>query len=391
MSEALPKSADVVVVGAGCIGASAAVHLIRAGVRNVVLIDKDGPAAMTTGRSSAIVRQHYSQPTFARWARSSLAVWQDFSAQYGGDAVFTRTGWAIASGAADVEAMRGCIALLRSLGIDTLLLSQMELHELEPAADVSDFACVAYEPDAGYCDPRAASAGFAGAFEREGGTSVYGARVTALRRPGRTWSLETPLGVIETPTVVNAAGAYARWLAAQAGTQLPIQHYAHDVAVFRDATVHVALYDLLGGVYYRPDALGVLAGSMNWAEGGQVLEDPDAFHWQANSHVVTRYREAMQRRYPGSQPRLVHSHAGIYFVTPDRYPLLGEMPEAPGLFHAAGFSHGFKVSPAVGQAIADRLTRGPNASRELDEFRPSRFAEGQPITPLFPYVSGVQT
>jgi sarcosine oxidase subunit beta len=132
---------------------------------------------------------------------------------------------------------------------------------------------------------------------------------------------------------------------------------------------------------------------MNWSEGARVLDDPDAFPWLANPQVVARYERALLRRYPGASATQKGSHAGIYFVTPDRYPILGETEQAPGLFMACGFSHGFKVSPAVGIVIAERLTKGPTAAVELDEFRPIRFAEGPSslVKPLYPYVSGIQS
>ena len=392
MSGALPTRADVVVVGAGCIGASVAVHLVMAGMRRVVLLEKGGPASMTTGWSSAIVRQHYSQPTFARWAMDSLSVWRAFSEIFGAQPVFTQTGWAIAGGASDVEPMRKCVELLRSLGVRTDFLSAMDLARLEPGADCADLVCAAYEPDAGYCDPRAAATGFATAFVRDGGQAAYGARVTGLRRDGSGWRLSTSDGAIRTAIVVNAAGAYARWLAAEAGVQMPIEHYAHDISVFDSVGARIALYDLLGAAYYRPNGTAeTLVGSMNWSEGARVLDDPDAFPSVANPQVQARHTRTVARRYPGSAPRLVRGHAGIYFITPDRYPILGEAPEAPGVFLACGFSHGFKVSPAVGKAIAQRLINGPAAAPELDEFRATRFAEGAPVSPLYPYVSGIQT
>jgi sarcosine oxidase subunit beta len=395
VSSALPTTADIVVVGAGCIGASIAVHLAMAGVRDVVLVEKERPAAMTTGRSSAIVRQHYSQRTFARWAMESLSVWQRFDDIFGVKPVFTRTGWAIAGGQADAEPMRSCVELLRGIGVRTEFVSPDQLANLDPSVRWDDFACAAYEPDAGYCDPARATAGFVTAFERLGGRTVFGSRATGLQRENTTWRLETSLGEVRSPVIVIAAGAYARGLANQAGVQLPIEHYAHDVAVFspgQPGGARVALYDMVGAAYYRPNGGGAtMVGSMNWSEGARVLDDPDAFPWVANPQVVARYARAMARRYPGTEPRLERSHAGIYFITPDRYPYLGEAPQAPGLFLACGFSHGFKVSPAIGKATAARLVDGPRAAPELDEFRPGRLAEGAPVTPLFPYLSGIQT
>jgi sarcosine oxidase subunit beta len=395
VSGALPTTADIVVVGAGCIGASIAVHLALAGVPDVVLVDKERPAAMTTGRSSAIVRQHYSHETFARWAMESLSVWERFADIFEVEPVFTRTGWAIAGGQADVEPMRNSVELLRGIGVRTEFVSPDTLTNLDPSIRCDDFACAAYEPDAGYCDPQQATAGFVTAFERHGGCALFGVRVTGLQREHSAWCLETSIGEVRSPVIVNAAGAYARWLAVQAGVQVPIEHYAHDVAVFspgRSGGARLALYDLVGTAYYRPDDGGAtVVGSMNWSEGARVLDDPDAFPWSANPQVVARYARAMARRYPATEPQLARSHAGIYFVTPDRYPILGEAPQAPGLFMACGFSHGFKVSPAIGKAVAARVAGGPHAAPELDAFRVERFAGGELITPLFPYVSGVQT
>jgi sarcosine oxidase subunit beta len=306
--------------------------------------------------------------------------------------VFTSTGWAIAGGSADAEPMRQCVELLRGLGVQTEFLSPADLKRLEPAAQCDDFACAAYEPDAGYCDPRAAAAGFAAAFERHGGQAVFGARVTRLRRDGSGWRLETTSGAITSPVIVNAAGPYARWLAAEAGVHVPIEHYAHDIAIFHTVGARIALYDMVGAAYFRPHGEEeTLVGSMNWSEGARVVDDPDAFPCIANPQVAARLARTLARRYAGAEPHLVRGHAGIYFITPDRYPILGEVPEAPGLFLACGFSHGFKVSPAIGKAIAERLTHGQGAAPELDEFHLARFADGQPIRPLYPYVSGIQT
>jgi sarcosine oxidase subunit beta len=291
----------------------------------------------------------------------------------------------------DAEPMRQCVDLLRGFGVRTSMLSVAELSSLDPSVRVDDLACAAYEPDAGYCDPMRASLGFVAAFERGGGQVTYGARVTGLQRGGATWRVATSLGAIETPVVVNAAGAYARWLAGLAGVHVPIEHYAHDVAAFTPRAARMALYDMVGMAYYRPDGdAATVVGSMNWSEGARVLDDPDAFPWTANPQVVARLHRALSHRYACSSG-LSRAHAGIYFVTPDRYPILGFAPDVDGLFLACGFSHGFKVSPAVGKAVAARIVEGPRAAPELDDFRLSRFAESQPIKPLYPYVSGIQT
>lgn len=393
-----PRTAEVVVVGAGCIGASTAVQLTMAGIKDVVLVEKGGPAAMTTGRSSTFIRQHYSQPTFARWARESLPIWERFDEMFGAEPVFTRTGYATFGGPADAAPMSRTVEFLRGTGVRIELLGSADLSKLEPSIWTDDLACGAYEPDGGYCDPIQSVVGFLAAFERLGGRAILGVRVTGLRRDGATWRLETDAGTIATPIVVNAAGAYGAWLAGQIGLQLPIEHYVHDVAVFRQPPGfgprrHLAFADLVGAVYYRPDGEGLtLAGSMNWSEGARVLDDPDAFPWVANPQVVARYTRRLGQRFPGFEvtgPE--RSWAGIYFLTPDRHPILGEPPGLEGFILACGFSHGFKVAPAVGKSIAALIAGGPRAAPELEEFRLSRFDEGKPVVPMNLYPSGTQS
>src|SRR5262249_38996156 len=157
---------------------------------------------------------------------------------------------------------------------------------------------------------------------------------------------------------LNAAGGYGRWLAEQAGARLPIEHQVHDIGVFRQPAGfgrprHLAVYDLLTTLYYRPEGEGyTLTGSMNWAEGARVLDDPDAFPWVANPQVLARHARMLSHRFPSfGRAEPARSHAGIYFLTPDRYPILGEAPGLPGFYLACGFSHGFKVSPAVGRSL----------------------------------------
>jgi glycine/D-amino acid oxidase-like deaminating enzyme len=97
---------------------------------------------------------------------------------------------------------------------------------------------------------------------------------------------------------------------------------------------------------------------------------------------------AASRRVPAlADAGLVTGITGVYDMTPDGRPMLGGWPGLDGLVLAAGFSGtGFKISPAVGEAVAALVTGRPVAgSVDVTSLRPGRFAEGQPVSPPYPY------
>jgi glycine/D-amino acid oxidase-like deaminating enzyme len=109
--------------------------------------------------------------------------------------------------------------------------------------------------------------------------------------------------------------------------------------------------------------------------------DADAFPQAASSESLAEMAEGITRRIPKlGEAGIVRGVTGVYDMTPDARPLLGEVPGVAGLFLVAGFSGmGFKISPAVGRAMSERLLDGRATTVDIDIFRPGRFAEGAPI------------
>ena len=147
---------DVVIIGGGINGASIACHLARGGA-SVTLLEKRFIAGGPTGHSSAIVRQHYSNPVTARMALKSLQVWQNFRDLVGSEAGFTKTGFMIGVRPEDVAGLKANIAMQQSLGISTTFVTPEEMREIEPQLDPTGLGGGAYEPGGGYCDASAAA------------------------------------------------------------------------------------------------------------------------------------------------------------------------------------------------------------------------------------------
>src|SRR5438128_12329021 len=163
----VPRRADAVVVGGGCMGTSIAFHLARRGV-DVVLVERGHVASGATGHSGALVRQHYEARIGIRLARESLGFFQRFEKETGFSADFRTTGFLCGTRERNLPAFEALVELLRAEGVRAERLAPSQAKTMEPQLEVSDYAAVVHDPDAGYADPIATTHGFAKAADAEG-------------------------------------------------------------------------------------------------------------------------------------------------------------------------------------------------------------------------------
>ena len=164
----MKRTADVVVVGGGVMGCSILYNLAARGVTNTLLLERNVLGSGSTGRSQAICRTHYSNPFTAAMAWESLQIYRDFPERLGGPSGFVETGYFVMVGEEDRQAMESNVALNRTVGIDTYLVSLEEAATLGPMLDVNGVDAVAYEPRSGYADPYAVTTTYARAARELG-------------------------------------------------------------------------------------------------------------------------------------------------------------------------------------------------------------------------------
>src|SRR5438132_5692295 len=162
-------TADVVVIGAGVNGASTAYNLVKRGLKNVVVVEKYLLASGGTGRSAALVRQHYSNEELVKMVKRSVEIFHNFDEMVGGDAGFVNSGWAFLVPDEVSGGFAGNMEMQRRLGIDTREISRQELLAIEPRFVLDDVAHIAYEPRAGYADPHATTYSYIQRFCERGG------------------------------------------------------------------------------------------------------------------------------------------------------------------------------------------------------------------------------
>ncbi|HEX9066332.1 MAG TPA: FAD-binding oxidoreductase [Streptosporangiaceae bacterium] len=382
-------ASDVLVAGAGVIGAATAFHLARLGAGRVTVLDRTVVAGGMSARSSALIRMHYTFGPEVDLAVRSDAMFDAWTELTGRPACVRRTGFVRIVGPGETAALTANVAMQRSRGAAAELIDQAELTRIAPGWRTDDVECAAWEPHGGYGDGAIVAGDLLAAAREAGVTYLPHTPVRGLLTDGdRVTGVRTDSGDLAAGLVVLACGVWSPPLLAAAGVDLPIETEVHKVAVVRPGAgrgAGLACIDSGTQTYFRPEAgdTMTLIGSFAGPRGA----DPDAVPATAQAGELAELVGAAAWRMPAlAEAGIVRGVTGVYDMTPDARPAIGPVPGRPGLVVAAGFSGmGFKISPAVGEAIAELITRGAASRVDLTAFRPGRFADGALITPDHAY------
>jgi sarcosine oxidase subunit beta len=385
-------SYDVVVVGGGVMGLSIAWSLARRAVGRIALLEKAYLGAGGSGKSGAIIRQHYSNRLTAQLAQMSLRYFEEFDQIVHGPPVFTRTGLAIIVRQSDKAALEANLQMQQELGIDVHLVSPVELAELDPNTHLAEDEVAAWESEAGYVDAIQVLASYARACQREGVEIQEGVEVREIAvQSNRAVALETNEGQLACGAVVLAVGPWISRLAPSLRLEVPVQPARTQVALFRrpaEVGRRVATcVDFVGQIYFRAAAGEFLhVGSIAGEEAHNIV-DPDNYPEVADARWVPGIRQRLQQRCPAMHRCYGRGgYAALYDITPDWHPILDRCPQIENLYLAVGFSgHGFKFAPMIGQLMAELIVDGQFRTLDVSAFRLNRFAEGQLIRTHYPY------
>jgi len=391
------ESAEVLIVGAGVTGLSTARALVEQGIRDVLVLDRATVGSGGSGKSSGIVRCHYGIRSLAAMAWRALPVLENSVEILGAESGYRQTGYLVGVGPQNLGALRANVGMHRSVGIDVDLVGPETAQEMWPAADLSDFAEFAFEPRGGYGDGHQTAQAFSVAARRGGARvrqnspvatiEVRGERVTGVRLHNGDH--------IASGNVVLAAGPWSVALAGTVGLELPIRSQRAQILLVdpgRPMENVPVFSDLASLQYVRMEGTGsILVGDSDHSTPDWV--DPDDYRERVADEELTQMIPKFEQRFPGlSGARLSSSYAGCYDVTPDYNPMISPAP-IEGLWICAGFSgHGYKISPSVGELMADIMTRGMSRHRdvEAEDFRWDRFADGDHLVSPHPYAGAGQ-
>ncbi|WP_413102364.1 NAD(P)/FAD-dependent oxidoreductase [Streptomyces sp. Inha503] len=415
-SQDLPKTADLVVIGAGVVGAAAAWFATLAGLR-VVVVDRGAIAGGTSGAGEGNVLVSDKEPgPELELARYSRQVWGEDLAPYGEWWEFERKGGlVVASTPAALGALRTLAERQRAHGVVVREVSGAELHALEPRLTREAAGGALYPQDA-QVQPMLAAAHLLrlargrGAVVRTGTEAVgflrrtgspvtsgggdAGAPVTPVGgspvTPGGgagapVTGVRTPHGTVSAPAVLNAAGTWAGAVAVLAGVELPVLPRRGFVLVTEPlppATVRHKVYaaDYVDAVA-SSDAELQVSPVVEGTGGGTVLigstRERVGFDRRPSPAAVRALARGAIGLFPMlASVRAMRVYAGFRPYCPDHLPVIGPDPRAPGLWHACGHEGaGIGLAAGTGKLIAQALT-GEATDLDLTPFAPERFEEG---------------
>ena len=370
-------TAEILIIGAGIIGASVAYHLAIRGCTDVLILEKaEAPITGSTAFSAGGVRHQFAREVNIRLSKYSIERLKNFSEEVGGHADLRQTGYLFLVNKEDTWAQyQEQMRLQHSLGVKVELLEPRDVLEYVPGTHLDDLLGATFGAEDGFCDPYGIASGYLKRARELGvrvalSTPVIGAQLNG----DRLMTVETPDGPVSGEFVVNACGAWSGQVASLFGVDLPVQPYRRNAYMterFPKFPDPIPLtFDVDTGFWMRKEGDSLLFGMANPAEPPGVNLNVD---WDWLPEVL----DAGIDRFPLLEEACLAKKqcwAGLYEISPDHMPILGRHPEMPNYLHASGFSgHGVMHSPAAGMLIAEEILDGHAHSINIDELRITRF------------------
>ncbi len=372
----LPRTADIVIIGGGVMGASTAYHLALRGQKNILLLEKDeffGQEA--TGRCAGGVRYQFSTEINIRLSLQSLPMLERFKDELGQEINFRKCGYLfVLTSPKDVKIFQHSLELQHGLGVKTEWLSADEIHNRLPLMQFDDALAGSYNPEDGLVDPNSVVMGYVNGAQRMGVQCFNKVEVVGIQTEGgKIVAVDTNQGTIATRTIVNAAGPWAGMIGQMAGVEVPIIPYRRQIIT----TTPLAeipqdfpfVLDFAQSLYFHREGEGILTGMSNNNEKAGFDQSVDEKFEMINM-------EAAIARLPCLEKAGLLSHwAGLYEVTPDAHPIYGKTP-VDGFYLVAGFSgHGFMHGPISGKLMAEYILDGNFQSLDVSMLDLARFKE----------------
>ena len=376
-----PKTASVLIIGGGVMGASTAYHLASRGLKDVLLIEREpffGTGA--TGRCAGGIRYQFNTGVNIRLSNASLPMIDAFEEETGQSALVHKCGYIfVLTCEKDVEVFQKSVELQHSLGVNTEWLDGDEIQRIADPCLFPDALAGTFNADEGLADPNSIVMGYINTAQKQGVTCITDCCATEIvLKSNKISKVKTSSGEIHTECVVNTCGPWSAALGKTIGLEIPVsplrrQWFVTDSLLALPAEFPFVI-DFSQSLYFHREGSGLLSGMSNPREiiGEDQSIDPE---WELE-HI-----EAAVKRMPMLENTGIRTRqAGLYEMTPDAHPIIGSTP-VDGFYLLTGFSgHGFMQGPVCGKLMAEILIDGDASTVDISMLDYNRFSENRLIT-----------
>ncbi|HYB84645.1 MAG TPA: FAD-binding oxidoreductase [archaeon] len=380
----MKETAEVVVVGGGIAGASVAYHLGLMGKSDTVLLEQETLGYGSTSKSNSIVERQLLNEFDILLRVKSFETLTYFFREKG--VVFTPIGYIrITSAVEDIPKYHESVRIQRSLGVtDSRVLQPGELKKILPFLRIDDLTAALYCESDGVTDGSQLMAALAREADNFGVEIALKTRVEGISRVGsHRFIIKTNRGNISCRYIVNAAGAWSSKIGDMAGVRIPVKPARRQYTILRvpyDGAGQMPFFIDMKSRLYMHGTGGrgheVFCGIHRDADIDEPAEDPDKYNQGQDFEFVERIARTITDRAPGLNGASVKGGVtGLYEITPDSRPILGEHPELPGFFNCNGFSgYGIQLSPIAGKLTAEMIAKAkPVTVADISPLRIDRF------------------
>lgn len=377
-------TAEVVIIGGGIVGSSIAYHLTAAGCKDVLVIERESAQGKgSTGKSMGGVRAQFSTPINIQMSLYSIPFYASFDERLGYPAGYRPQGYLFcATSDRHIAYLQDNYEKQIALGLKNVrIVSADDIRGMFPLLRADDIVGGSFCSTDGFVDPYSAMIGLMTWAAEHGAKLWKNTVVTAIESDSQgVHTVETSRGLIASRKVVNAAGPWAACVAKMAGIDLPVEPLRRMLVPTEpfDKFPHSApmIIDMSNGFHFRPEALGFL---LAWNDP----EETPGYKTDFDSAFIEKILTRAADRVPVFENLAVNpkrAWAGLYEMTPDHHPILGDAPEVPGFFLANGFSgHGVMHAPATGKILSDLILNGKTDLVDAKLLDLARFAENRTI------------
>jgi sarcosine oxidase subunit beta len=354
---------------------SAAYHLAKAGISDVIVVEKEFIGAGSSGQSASMLMKQVWTPHQIAFSLFCFERYMEFEEELGTDPEYKRIGTLSIATHKVAESSLAMAQMRQAAGIDTEILSPEELRQRHPVINVDDVAAGIWGAEDGMIEAHSIMMGYKDTATRLGAQVNQGVQATGIMLKGnKLTGVETTKGIISTDWVVNAAGADAAEVGEWIGLNLPIDNRARCIYV-TDAFPQIPddtpfVYEDEHHWYYRKEPPGVLMG-MGKLKGKPATSSID------RAYLPQVIDVAIHRVPVFEQARIAHGWVGIRSLTPDGRPILGPVEHITGYVNSCGWGgEGVMHAPIGGQLVAEYIRDGFTSTYDLQPFLYERFRTG---------------